>query len=298
MKTESKFKVSGRIEIRDAKTGELLKSAENLDVDSGLNLVAQFLNPSSGVTGLTHCAIGTGTTAPAGGNTQITTEVARLQITSYSVVNNQFTAMTFFPAATCTYHIKEVGTFGNGATGTANSGTMFNHSLIDYDNSSSPKDLVISSIITLLAGESGYGVITNLLTNGSFEVGDPPTGWSTVNATLTRWAPDPKVGSYSCKFVGSFAANQYAYQTLSGLAGKTITFGAWVWASSANKAAIFIIDPSTGRIYYSSLHSGSSSWEWLSATATVVSNTPSACITDVALGDTAYFDGAILITVD
>jgi hypothetical protein len=101
---------------------------------------------------LAWCAMGTGTTAPAVGQTTLTTEVKRMQVTATSAIAAVVTAQTFFLAADSTYHIKEIGIFASDSDGTADSGTMFARALIDYDNSGAPVDLIVTWVITLAIG--------------------------------------------------------------------------------------------------------------------------------------------------
>ena len=139
----------GRVEIRRRLDYALLAESHNLMVTSGLNLIAAGL---AGTLVLAYTAIGTNSTAPVVGDTILGTEVKRLQITASSVLANVVTVQTFFLAADCTYHIREVGVFGSDSDGSNDSGTLFARSLIDYDNSSSPVDLIVTFGITLAIG--------------------------------------------------------------------------------------------------------------------------------------------------
>ncbi len=144
------IKVKGKFEIRSV-DGKLLAEGENKEVVVGLTLLANLLIGTAGVSYLSYQAIGTGTTAVAASQTQLATETARAQFGIWAVTPGAstvtLTIQTFFPAAICTVHIKEAGCFGNGATITANSGTMFNRSLIDFDNSSLAQDLVFTATL-------------------------------------------------------------------------------------------------------------------------------------------------------
>lgn len=70
------------VEVNDADTGELLHREElhNLVVDSGLNLIRDLLDGDAPA-GLTHMAVGTGSTAAAAGDTTLGTEVYRGAVT-------------------------------------------------------------------------------------------------------------------------------------------------------------------------------------------------------------------------
>ncbi len=101
-------------------------------------------------TGITYCAIGTSNTTPAVTDTQLTAEANRKQITSRSRVSNVITLSTFFTAADCTYNIKEAGEFGHStATATPNSGKLFAHWLVTFDNSTGNYDLTFDYVLTI-----------------------------------------------------------------------------------------------------------------------------------------------------
>ena len=151
MKIYDDIKVSGHFEIHSL-DGKLLAEADNKEVVVGLNLLANLLIGTAGYTGLNYMAIGTGTTAVAAAQTQLTTETKRNRLTIWNVSNGSTTSVlviqTFYLGTVCSVFIKEAGLFGNGATGTANSGTMFNRSLISFDNSSLKQDLILTANLT------------------------------------------------------------------------------------------------------------------------------------------------------
>ena len=125
-------------------------TSDNLIVTSGKELVAKMLIDETGYdTGLTYCAIGTGSTTPIASDTTLTAEAARKAITLKSRNGNEVTYSTYFLASEATYNIQEVGLFGHStATITPDSGVLFNHALLSYDNSSGAVDLTIDIIVT------------------------------------------------------------------------------------------------------------------------------------------------------
>lgn len=150
------MRYKGHIRLLRADTRELLAEADNLVVDTGLSLALQCLTPGGDGNPLslplTYCAIGTGTTTPAHTDTTLTTESARAQITLGAVVAADSTIQTFMPSAIAGIHIKEVGLFGGAtASETADSGTLFSHALLDYDNSVNLFDLVVTWVISASA---------------------------------------------------------------------------------------------------------------------------------------------------
>ncbi|HEX3861304.1 MAG TPA: hypothetical protein VHY35_06380 [Stellaceae bacterium] len=99
---------------------------------TGRDLLVQYLIGGTIYTGgLNYVALGTGNTAPAASDTQLTAEVARVPPALITPVNhNQIELQCFFPDANLangTYH--ETGSFIN-ASATANSGQIFNHALL------------------------------------------------------------------------------------------------------------------------------------------------------------------------
>jgi len=99
---------------------------------TGRDLLVQYLIGGTTYSGgINYGALGTGSTAPASSDTQLTSESARATpSTALDVSNNEAEFQFYFPDANLTngtYH--EAGTFMNG-TATANSGKMFNHALL------------------------------------------------------------------------------------------------------------------------------------------------------------------------
>ena len=124
-------------------------TVHNLVVSAGKNWEAQMIGNLQTV-GITYNALGTGSNAPALGDTQLQTEVARMPITLATVAVNILTVDAYYVAANCNYNIGEVGWFaGPSASGTANSGVLIAHYLQPYNNSGgSPNDLTMEWIDT------------------------------------------------------------------------------------------------------------------------------------------------------
>ncbi len=124
---------------------------ENLIVTSGKSLLCDMLIDAVGYdTGLTYCAIGSDNTAPAITDTTLTVEEARKAITSKTRLVNVITLATFFTAAESTYAIEEAGIFGHSTAGAApDSGILFSHWLVNFDNSLGAYDLTFTYVLTL-----------------------------------------------------------------------------------------------------------------------------------------------------
>ena len=138
----------------------------------------------------------------------------------------------------------------------------------------------------------------NLLSNGNFEVGDPPDDWTLVGggATVSRSSTQAKIGTYSALLTRN-GTDCHIYQAYSGYAayaGKTVTLGCWVYATVAARVGIGLGD-GVGSASSTS-HTGVAGWEWLTTSLTVdASPTYLRSYLEVFDGDTsAYFDGAIL----
>lgn len=70
-------------------------------------------------------AVGTGTTAPALGDTDLETEIFRKLISVRSFSANVASFQTFFTASEANATLREIGLFGDDASSTPGSGTLF-----------------------------------------------------------------------------------------------------------------------------------------------------------------------------
>lgn len=133
------IKATGKVSFifTNTKTGKKdIINVKNLFVTLGKNSIADRLRGAD--TGrITYCAIGTGTTAPALGNTQLVSESFRKLISVSSSSANVTTFETFLNESEGNGTISEAGLFGNLATNTANSGTLFCRTLVSRVKTSS-----------------------------------------------------------------------------------------------------------------------------------------------------------------
>jgi hypothetical protein len=125
--------------VNEGKCRQTIK-VDNLVVNNGLELLASLLIGESSP--LSYHAIGTGTTTPAATDTQLTTEVSRRAITYKITSGDTVILQTYFLAALCTYNLKEGGVYGGSASASANSGTLFSHYLLGFDNTAGLSDLI------------------------------------------------------------------------------------------------------------------------------------------------------------
>lgn len=102
---------------------------ENLVVATGLAFIASRMRDAT-ATVMSHIAIGTGTTAAAIAQTTLTTEIARIGLTSTTLVTTSQTNDTIqyvatFAAGTGTGAIAEAGVFNAASSGTMLCRTQF-----------------------------------------------------------------------------------------------------------------------------------------------------------------------------
>lgn len=146
---------------------------------------------------------------------------------------------------------------------------------------------------------------TNLLKNGDFEswsagASAAPDEWTVLNlgatSTIAREGTIVKRGSYSAKFthigVGdTLLRNEFVDDYYR---GRIVTFGAWVYTSTANSAKLRIWDGISGS--FSDFHTGDSVWQWMTVTRTIDENsTKVAGHLQIEINADVYIDGAILV---
>lgn len=139
-KINQKTSLKGRYKftIRDAKTNKIKKIVEynNLIPLVGRALIANNLSSNAPTNDpyANYVALGTGTTAPANGDTTLETEVYRNPTASATNADNIAYITGFFSAADCNGTYKEAGIFCNG-TGIADSGILLSRVAIDITKS-------------------------------------------------------------------------------------------------------------------------------------------------------------------
>lgn len=140
---------------KGTKTVAKVLAGENVICTVGKNQVCDMLiDTSSYDTGLTYCALGADDTAVNAGDTQLGDEgggqAMRKPITSKTRSGNVITLSTFFTAAESTLAIEEAAIFGHSTAGAAeNSGIIFAHWLMSFDNSGADYDMTIDYELTV-----------------------------------------------------------------------------------------------------------------------------------------------------
>lgn len=133
---------TGKVQLilRDAKTGRIksVQNCSNMVVTAGKNSIASALRGTTtnnkGI--ITYCAVGTGGTAPTEADTELQNELFRKEVSVRSSTDNVALFETFFNTSEANDTLLEAGLFGDDASGTADSGTLFCRVIINRTKSS------------------------------------------------------------------------------------------------------------------------------------------------------------------
>ena len=120
-----------------AREGHLVVEAHNLITSAGRTQLLTFTGSNSTTTAWAqYYAVGTGAIySVQASDIALATELFRAVPASFTVVGNGVTVTTNFTAAQAVGTYTNAGVFGNGATGTAGSGTLMTHLLYSYTKS-------------------------------------------------------------------------------------------------------------------------------------------------------------------
>ena len=129
MNTLENIKATGQLKITLTAPDGTIKHEQiekNLVVSTGLDFIASRMKDTT-ATAMSHMAIGTGSTAPAAGNTTLGSESARVALTSTTVTANAIAYQATFPAGTpaSLTAITEAGIFNANSGGTLLCRTVF-----------------------------------------------------------------------------------------------------------------------------------------------------------------------------
>lgn len=137
--------------IRDAKTGKIKRqiTVENIIPTVGREMLANNLTAASptNTPRVTHVALGSGTNAPANGDTTLQTETYRNAAASRTNVSNIAYITGFFSATETSGTYREVALFCNG-TGSANSGVLLSRVAVNITKTTS-ETLTIDWTLTI-----------------------------------------------------------------------------------------------------------------------------------------------------
>jgi hypothetical protein len=126
MQTLESLKASGSLNILITRADGSTESTQvkNLVVNSGLNYIVSRMKDTT-LDAMSHMAVGSGSTATAGGDTALGTELGRVALTSTTVSTNTIEYVALFPAGTGTGTVTEAGVFNNSSGGTMLCRTVF-----------------------------------------------------------------------------------------------------------------------------------------------------------------------------
>ncbi len=124
----NKLKVKGDLDIvvkdKDGKIKDTRK-VNNLVVDAGLDFITSRMTANT-ATVMSHMAIGTGSTAPAAGNTSLGSQSgSRETLDTIAVTDNAIAYTAIFEAGDQTGNITEAGIFNASSSGTMLCRTTF-----------------------------------------------------------------------------------------------------------------------------------------------------------------------------
>lgn len=139
----------------------------------------------------------------------------------------------------------------------------------------------------------------NLLTNGLFEIDDPPDSWTAgSDADLDRHATAPYAGDYCLEINGGSLANPYAYQAITVREFEELSLSVYVKAGTGTGYQIKVYDV-TNSVYIDAGTSSTATTSW--AEETVNFNVPEGCtsiqiqlyhIMTGGAGTTLFYDNA------
>ncbi len=159
MKIEEELKVKARWKLtayyKGTKRIYKVLEGKNIICTVGKQLLGDMLIDRAGYdTGLTYCALGDDNTAPVIGDIALGNEgggiAMRKTMTSRTRLGKTITLSTFFTAGQSTLAIEEAGIFGHStASGVVDSGILFAHWLVSFDNSGATYDLTFDYVLTI-----------------------------------------------------------------------------------------------------------------------------------------------------
>jgi len=139
------------ITLRNVKTGHIVEQlVPNMFVTAGkVSVTAHIRGDTSNNKGIiTYCALGTSTVAPALADTQLAAEIFRKLVSVRSNTSNVATFQTFYTTSEGNGTLREAGLFGDDASGTVNTGTLYCRSSINRVKTSA-ETLTLSWAVTI-----------------------------------------------------------------------------------------------------------------------------------------------------
>ena len=139
MKSQDTLTIKGHVKFkfRNVLTGKVeIIEVDNLVTTAGKVAIIQNLRGVSSRGQINYCAVGTDATAPDVADTVLGTELARKLISVRSNTSNVATFQTFFNTSEANGTLAEAGLFGDAATTSADTGTLFCHTAISKTKTS------------------------------------------------------------------------------------------------------------------------------------------------------------------
>ena len=125
---EMKINCNVKIDVWDIEVNKIIETIDkhNLIVTNGKNLIRDMLGLVAGVTGLNYFAIGTDNTTVQVTDTTLGTEVFRDTFTKTNLSSAKINIQYYLGSGSANGNtLTEAGLFGDDATGTPDSGTLF-----------------------------------------------------------------------------------------------------------------------------------------------------------------------------
>ena len=113
---------TGKVELKHVRDGRVLNTVKinNLIVDAGLKSIVDRLGDVNSITPFEYIALGTGSTAPAGGDTSLANEVERsiatVTLDTENVANDTLQLQNTF-SITSSVTVEESGVFNDASAG-------------------------------------------------------------------------------------------------------------------------------------------------------------------------------------
>lgn len=129
-KVEFTLNTNVEITVIDVESGNVVQTIKkhNIVTTSGKNLVRDLLGMVAGITGLNYIAVGTDNTAVTISDTALGTEVFRDTFTDKIYTSGNVNFRYYLDSSSANGNtLVEAGLFGDDATGSADSGTLFAH---------------------------------------------------------------------------------------------------------------------------------------------------------------------------
>lgn len=125
----------GRLTLKEKdREGKLVVEARNMIMSAGRTQILSFIGASGATSSFAqYYAVGTGTIYTVNtGDNSLASELFRAVPNSFSIVGNAVTISTSFSGSQGNGTLTNSGIFGNNATSTPGSGTLFTHLLYSY----------------------------------------------------------------------------------------------------------------------------------------------------------------------